>query len=237
MKRGMECSECPSKNDSPFKELACTDLEKLSCHKVTNLYKKGQTLFVEGSPSYGTYCISKGNVKLTKQGEDGRESIVRIASAGDILGHRSLFSNENFKATATALEDSVICFIDKQYIYNLIKENPSVALNVIQKLSTVLGSCEEKIASGHQKNIFQRTCEVLLILNQTHGEEFSTDGETHHKINLKLTREELASYVGTSAETLIRTLSDLKSEGTISQDGKFIVLNKFDKILEYSQVQ
>ena len=67
------CQDCPSKEKGIFCGLNDPDLMALSEHKIENTYKKGQTLFVEGNPSYGIYCVSKGNIKISKLGENGKE--------------------------------------------------------------------------------------------------------------------------------------------------------------------
>ena len=111
----LHCDNCPSKGDGIFCELEHLALDDVSDHKVVNSYKKGQTLFVQGNPPYGMYCVSNGNIKISQIGEDGKESIVRIASAGDVLGHRSIFTDQYYNATATAVEECTVCFIDKKY--------------------------------------------------------------------------------------------------------------------------
>lgn len=216
----VECSHCPSKDSGIFCGLKDAELKELSGHKIENTYKKGQTLFMEGNPTYGIFCISKGNIKISKTGENGQEAIVRIATSGEVVGHRSLFTEEYYSATATVLEDSEICFIDKKYILELIQNNPSIALNLIQKLSKDLGQSENKIASFSSKNVREKFAEFLTIMGKTHG--LVENGKK--KISLKLTREEMASIVGTATETLIRILSDFKKEGLVELDGKYIVL-------------
>lgn len=216
----VECSHCPSKDSGIFCGLKDPELKELSGHKIENTYKKGQTLFMEGNPTYGIFCISKGNIKISKTGENGQEAIVRIATSGEVVGHRSLFTEEYYSATATVLEDSEICFIDKKYILELIQNNPSIALNLIQKLSKDLGQSENKIASFSSKNVREKFAEFLTVMGKTHG--LVENGKK--KISLKLTREEMASIVGTATETLIRILSDFKKEGLVELDGKYIVL-------------
>ena len=107
------CKDCPSKDNGIFCELQSISLDEVSKHKVTNTFKKGQTLFVEGTPPFGLYCISKGNIKISKMVIDGKDSIVRIATDGDILGHRSIFTDQYYSATATALEETSVCFISE----------------------------------------------------------------------------------------------------------------------------
>ncbi len=229
----IDCSHCNSKELGIFCNLNDPELTELSNHKVENTYKKGQTLFMEGNPTYGIFCVSKGNIKISKTGENGQEAIVRIATAGDVVGHRSLFTEEYYSATATALEDSEICFIDKKYILNLIEKNPFVAVNLIQKLSKDLGQSENKIASFSSKNVREKFAEFLIVMGRTHG--VLENGKK--KINLKLTREEMASIVGTATETLIRVLSDFKKEGLVELEGKYIILENEKEILKEARIK
>ena len=227
-----KCQDCPSVMEGVFCDLDDESLKDLATHKVTNLYKKGQTLFVEGNPLYGLYCISDGNVKVSKLGSGGRENIVRLAGPGDVLGHRSIFTDQYYSATATALEDTRVCFLDKKYILEKVRKEPSVSKNIMFRLGRDLGASETKIASLSQKSVFERTAELLLLLASSHSE----DCEEGKKITLKLTREEMASYLGTSSETLIRCLSELKSENVIGQIGKNIVIKNEEKLVEFANV-
>lgn len=93
--KNLACENCQSKDKGIFCELEQIALDDVGKHKVMNTYKKGHTLFFQGNPPFGLYCISNGKIKVSKVGNDGKESIVRIAAAGDVLGHRSLFSEEN----------------------------------------------------------------------------------------------------------------------------------------------
>lgn len=225
------CDECPSKGEGIFCELEKASLDEVSRQKITNVFKKGQTLFVEGTPPYGLYCISEGNVKVTKTGINGKESIVRVAKAGDVLGHRSIFTDQFYSATATAMEDTKVCFIDKKYILKLVQTEPSIACNLVFKLGRDLGRSEEKVASFTQKNVFERLAEVLLLLKESHGKTLQ-DGKI--LIDINLTRDELASLVGTATETVIRFVSELKEENVISQDGKKIIIKNEEKLLNFA---
>ena len=225
------CEDCPSGGVGVFCELEKAALDEVSRQKVSNVFKKGQTLFVEGTPPYGLYCISEGNVKVTKTGANGKDSIVRVARAGDVLGHRSVFTEQLYSATATAMEDTKVCFIDKKFILNLVKSEPSLACNLIFELGRDLGLSEDKVASFTQKNVFERLAEVLLLLKESHGKELD-DGKI--LIELNLTRDELASMVGTATETVIRFISEMKNEGVISQDGKKIIITNEEKLLDFS---
>lgn len=229
----LECETCPSRGQGIFCELERESLKDVSDHKVVNTYKKGQTLFVQGNPPYGMYCVSEGNIKITQVGSDGKESIVRIASPGDVLGHRSIFTDQFYNATATAIEECSVCFIDKKYILKLVQEKPSVACNLIAKLGRDLGAAEQRVSSFYQKNVRERLAELLLLLKQSHG---VTEESGRIKLNIKLTREEMASIIGTASETLIRFMSELKSEGFIEQEGKTIFITNEEGLIDFANI-
>ncbi|GAB4023033.1 MAG: Crp/Fnr family transcriptional regulator [Bdellovibrio sp.] len=232
-KSSLQCADCPSRGQGIFCNLDLASLQEVSGHKVTNVYKKGQTLFVQGNHPYGIYCVSSGNIKVSKVGSDGKESIVRIVSAGDVLGHRSLFTDQYYSATATALEDTKVCFIDKKYIMKVIQEKPEVALEVINKLSRDMGAAESRITSMHQKDVRERLAELFLLLKDTHGKKLD-DGRW--KLDLKLTREEMATMIGTANETLIRFISEFKDAGLITQEGKTIYITNEAELLDWANV-
>ncbi|MBC7538508.1 MAG: Crp/Fnr family transcriptional regulator [Bacteriovorax sp.] len=214
------CQNCISKNKGIFCGLGTPETEDLSRHKIINTFKKGQTIFMQGNHPSGIYCIGNGNIKLTQIGNDGKETILKIAQGGDILGHQNIFTEDSCSATATAMKDTEICFIDKKYILKVIENNPNVAMNIIHKLSRDMSSAENKLSSLHQKNVRERLAELILSLKKSHG---VMDGGSW-KIDLKLTREEMAKMIGTSHETLIRFMTEFKEAGMLEQVGKIIFI-------------
>lgn len=231
--KSISCENCPSREKGIFCELDLGDLPDVNHHKVMNSYKKGQTIFFQGNPPFGLYCIASGKIKVSKVGNDGKESIVRIAGPGDILGHRSLFSKENYTATATVLEDAAICFLDKNYIFALIKSNPSIALKMIEKLSKDMGVAEARNASMSQKSARERLAELFLTFIKNYGHE-GPDGRV--RLDIKLNRDEIASLVGTAHETIIRLISEFKEEGILEQEGKVIFIKDEEKLLEFANL-
>ncbi len=226
------CKDCDSLCTGIFCDLSAAGLDDVTEHKISNTFKKGQTLFMQGNPPFGMYCVRTGIIKVTQIGTDGKESIVRLAKAGDTIGHRSLFSEEAYKATATALEEAKVCFYDKKYIKKLVTQEPSVAYNLISHLGKELGSAESRLTSFSQKNVRERLAELLLILKEGYGEKV----EDRIKLNIKLTREEMASIIGTASETLIRFFTEFKSEGLIEQEGKTIFIVDEDRLLDFANI-
>lgn len=229
----VSCEHCKSREKGIFCTLEKSALEDISSHKVMNSYKKGQTIFFQGNPPFGLYCIASGKIKVSKIGNDGKESIVRIAGPGDILGHRSLFCKENYTATATVIEDASVCFLDKNYIYSSIKNDPEIALKVIEKLSKDMGQAEERNASLSQKSARERLAELFLSFMESYGIR-EPDGRV--RLDIRLNRDEIASIVGTAHETIIRLISEFKDEGILEQDGKTIFILDRNKLLEFANL-
>lgn len=224
----VDCEKCVNKDKSVFCDMQDKSLAGVSHNKSINIYKKGQTVFFQANTPFGLYCINSGKVKISKFGNNGKESIIRIAGPGDVLGHRSLFSDEYYTATATVMEDANICFFNKIYIFKLLKDEPSLAINMIQKLSKDMGAAEARTASMFQKDVSERLAEFFLTLMKAYGVE--ENGRC--RLDIKLTREEIASIIGTANETVIRFISEFKQEGIIEQEGKTLYVIDKERLLE-----
>ncbi len=219
-KKAIDCFTCSGRVNGIFCELEGETLSYLDQSKNFNVYKKGQNLFLEGNPPFGLYCIHSGKVKLTKSDASGKETIIRLASSGEILGHRSLFSDSSYRASATVLEEGQICFISKQTINELIQKEAKVSLQIIKKLSEQIGIAEDKIASMARKNLRKRFAELLLLFKEKYGVQ--EDGKIF--LDIKLTREEMSSMVGAAPENIIRLVTEFKKSGYIEQIGKDIYI-------------
>ncbi|MEZ4845780.1 MAG: Crp/Fnr family transcriptional regulator [Bdellovibrionota bacterium] len=227
------CLVCPSRDDSIFAELSTKHLEELDKSKVTNLYRKGQVLFQQDSPALGVFCVLDGQVKVLKNSEDGKETITRLATSGDVLGLRGVLTESNHPATAKVMQDSNICFIDRRFFKDLIQKSPEAANSLIMRLVKEMTKLEEHAEEMNTKTVKQRLIQLLLSFCQTYG--MRKAGEVF--IDLKITRAEMASMIGTTPETVIRILSEMDSSGIIRQDGKKIFVPSMDQLAEESGVQ
>lgn len=205
---------------SAFRELTHADLQKINDMKTCVAFKKGQVVLHEGARAQGVYCIHKGNLKFYKMNADGKEQILRFAMAGDLIGYRSLLSDEAIRVSVAALEDVHACYIPKASFFEIIHSNPKFSLNILEASCKELGEAGRVIASLAQKSVRERLAEVLLILNAT----FQQDADGN--INLQLSREELASMIGTATESAIRLLSEFKEDKFVETSGRKIkILN------------
>jgi len=204
-----------------FDVLEGEQLTELAKHKSCSSYKKGQYVFNENCLPQGLFCVNSGKIKLSTTGFDGKEQILRLAKSGDVLGYRALISSERYSSSAVALEDCSICIIDKDYFNSSIVTNNKLLFELVKKISNDLKIAEEQIVSLSQKNVRERMAEALLFLKATYG--LAADNAT---LNVSLSREEIADYVGTSTESAIRLLSEFNIDKIIELTGKKIkILN------------
>ncbi|MGD9976713.1 MAG: Crp/Fnr family transcriptional regulator [Bacteroidales bacterium] len=218
------CKACACSSISVFKSLTNEEYELLNSKLRCNSYKKGDIIYKEGNKILGCYCVKEGVLKIYKTGIDEKPQIIAFAQSGDITGYRSVLSNEMACTTLEVLEDSTVCFIPSEIIFNLIKRNSDFALSLIQLTCKELDHANVYIKDIAQKTVKERVAEVLLMLSDT----FNVDNDNYIKINL--TREDLSSIVGTATESVIRILSELKNEGLIELKGKKIKIADYKKI-------
>ncbi|NOS94162.1 MAG: Crp/Fnr family transcriptional regulator [Cyclobacteriaceae bacterium] len=214
----IDCQLCTHLKDSLFNGLTPEDLSRINNHKTCIQYKKGQNIFYEGTRPTGLFCINGGKVKVFKNNVQGKEFILYIAKPGDFLGYRALLSEEFYGATATVLEDAKICFIQKENFFEVLQKNPVFMKKVVKQVCQQMGIMEERMAELAHKSVRERLAGSLLMLKESYGME----GDESVLLDIALSREDWASLVGTATETVIRLLSDFKSDELISFEGKKI---------------
>jgi CRP/FNR family transcriptional regulator len=199
------CSICATKSNSFINTLIDSELSELEKSRGCSYYKKQDSLFVEGSFPRGVFCLNKGKVKVVARGDEGKEQIIHIAKQGEIIGFRAMLSGDAYKVSAETLEECAVCFITKEEFFKMIDSNTEFRNEIIKGLSKELGEKAVSITDMAQKSVRERIASSLLQLKDIYGEE-----------PINLSREDLANYVGTATETLIRFLKEFKEEGLIN---------------------
>lgn len=230
------CSQCEARKKSCFKKLSKPDIDFLNQQKVSTFYKKDQNIFYAGRTPTGIYCLLNGKIKISKLGFDGKEQIVRFVLPGQLLGIRALFTGRSYKAFATSLEDSTVCYIPKDSFMKIIEKYPDITNCMFTTLGQLLEEAEEKMTSMAQKPVRERLAETLLFLNNIFK---NCDEEVIDQTNscIVLPREDLANIVGTATETIIRLLAEFKSENLIKTEGRKIILNDIKSIQQIARIK
>ena len=225
------CETCSKRKDFVFCDLDDELAANISKQKGCNYYKRGQDLFHEGSRVIGIHCIFEGKIKLTKMGTDGREQIVRIASSGDILGYNAMLSNQQYNLSAQALDDATVCFLPQSVFSDLLNSNQQFPVRMMQLMAKDAHDMQERLTNWMQKSVRERLAEVLLLLHNKYN-----DPERPGFVDVRLSREEMANLVGTATESVIRYLSELKSEEVIELQGKTIIIINRQKLLKIAAI-
>lgn len=226
------CTVCQGrKNNQLFCHLSHDELEQFSEEKGDNFYKKGQVIFYEGNRGHGMYCIYKGKVKVHKMGSEAKDQIIRFAKEGDVLGYRSLLGDEPYTATATAIEDTTVCYLPKSKFMEVLEKNNELSYRTIQLLTRDLKESENKIINITQKPVVERIAEAILILKEKFG--LRADNKT---LAVILTRKEIGDLAGVTTETTIRTLSDLNKKSIINLNGKRIELTNLPQLIRIANI-
>jgi len=218
------------KNLLMFKDLNEESLQKIYKIWHEKEYKKGSIIFMEGDPGVAFYYIISGKVKLYTTSCDGREHIINIFGDGCVFGEATLLTGIDYPATAETLEDSKIGVLKNNDLENLIKEDTSLALEIIKVLSRRLIMASRVIRNMAFKDTAQRTAAALFELSQNHGVN-THDGI---ELNLEITRQELADVVGASRESISRVLSRLKKNGIIDINSN-ITIKDIKKLNEWTK--
>jgi CRP/FNR family transcriptional regulator, polysaccharide utilization system transcription regulator len=214
------CGKCALESGSLFRHLTPEETEMLNYDKDFRQYKRGEVLYKEGSRISGFYCITSGIIKVFKTGLDGKEQIIKFAKKGDFIAYRSVLSNELACTSAKVIEDCSVCFIPSEILLQLSKNNSTFALELLKLACHELGEANSFITDIAQKTVRERLAEILLLLVH----DFGLDPNQY--LNISLTREELANIVGTATESVIRLLSEFKSDKIVELTGRRIrILN------------
>ncbi|MFH2094406.1 MAG: Crp/Fnr family transcriptional regulator [Bacteroidota bacterium] len=215
---------------SVFNVLSEKEKEELTTNMVCSFYKKNDVIYKEGDKPCGLIILAEGKVKIFKEGIGGREQIVRMAKPVGFIGYRAMFAEENYIASAIAIEDSTVCIIEKATLVRILRGNTDFAQVIIKSLARELGFSNSRTVTLTQKHIRGRLAESLLFLKDTYG--FEEDGKT---IRIYLSREDIANLSNMTTSNAIRTLSTFANEGVIGIDGRklsILDLHQLERISE-----
>lgn len=194
--------------------------EEFSSGRFTNQYKKKQVIYSEGNHPTSLFYVSRGKVKLYKSNDDGKDLTIGLYGEGEYFGYMSLLKHSVYRETAEAMEESEIAMIPREEFENLIGENPLIMKKFIQLLAGNIAEKENQLLGLAYNSLRKRVADALLLLRQKFG-----NGTSQFAIHIS--REDLANIAGTATESLIRTLSDFKSEKLIDiREGNIVLLNE-----------
>lgn len=210
------------KNLALFESLDEDDLSYLSFWTKERAYKKDSVIVSEGNKMNFIYIVKSGKVKLYKSSREKKDVILDVKGEKSILGLATLFNDHPNPATIETIEDSNVFILEISKLECILLKNPSLAKNIIRVIGSSLLVAQDRVKTLALDDSYTRVIKMLLSL--------SNDSK---RIDLDLSRIELASFIGISRETLSRTLSKLKNEELIEIKDKSIFLKDKDKLKEF----
>lgn len=204
-------------------------LPAIQAHRKNLHFKKGEVIFQEGEEVSGIYFVYNGTVKVHKKWGTEKELIIRFAQKGDIFGHRGLGHEHQYPISATAIEPVTACYIDLDFFQTSLKVNQDFLYGLLLFFADELQESERKMRNLAHMQVKGRVAQALLSLQNS----FGLTPEGH--IGITLSRQDLASLVGATYETVFRIINELAQEQLIQLDAKSITITDAVKLSDYTK--
>ena len=198
-----------------FQGLPRSQLEELAMIIVAQKIKRGQIIFAEGDAGAGFYVLTVGRVKIFKLSPEGKEQILHIIPPGEPFGEVAVFAGEPFPAYAEAMEDGYTLFFPRAAFIELIRKNPSLSLSMMAILARRLRKFAAMIEALSLKEVPGRLADHFLYL--------SSQADKNGWLTLDISKNQLASLLGTIPETLSRILTRMAKEGMLETSGQRLI--------------
>jgi CRP-like cAMP-binding protein len=220
-KKPCSCVQCDFR-EVVFAYLNDPSVQALCDNKDEQFFRKGEIINHEGEKISNFKYLKSGLVKLYRRTTTGEEQVITITRPFEFVSNMSIFSEERYQYSVSALEDSVVCVVKLDFIKELFLKNGAFAMGLLTKISRINDKIINQTLDIRQKNLVGRVAFVLLY--------FTKDIYNSRVFDLPVSRKEIADYIGMSTANVIRTLSDFRKEGIIRVFGKTIEIVDSDKL-------
>lgn len=186
-------------------------------------YRKGEIIYKAGDQSDSLYIVSSGKIRIYRLSESGKEQLVRILNPGDFTGELAIFSKSVHESYAEAMKNTDVCMITRSDLQEFLVRYPTISLKILSEFSKRLEESEKQTTRVSTEKVETR---IALFLVECLDEQGGT-----MELELPMSKKDMASYLGTTPETLSRKLTELEDMGYINQ-----LTNKKIKILELDEL-
>lgn len=212
-----------------FSTLTPEEIERVVNLIVRKKFLKGETIVREGSKPESLIIINNGKAKAFKNTSEGKEQILYVFSTGDFFGEKHLLTDHRASYNVEALEETTVCMIPKSGFQTLLSEKPGIGLKIMQELVARIERLENAVENMGTKSVENRISSVLLEFAEKYGRPHSKGT----LVELPLSREGIASYIGVARETVSRKMTLLQDEGIIEMVGnKKVIIIDIDELRE-----
>lgn len=215
------CESCGMRAAGFFCQLNPATLKDFNAVRTTATYPGGAVLYIEKQDPRGVFVLCAGEVKLSISSSAGKTLILRIAKPGEILGLMAVLANTPYEVTAETLHPTQVAFIRRNDFLQLLAKHPEMHQGVAKQLTSLYsGACEQLRTVGLSASAPERVARLLL--------DWSSDGKqtkSGMQFKVPLTHEEIAEFVGTTRETVTRTLSQFKTKQLVVLQGSTLTIS------------
>jgi CRP-like cAMP-binding protein len=209
-------------------DLPPADLALLMKRKTEHEYKKGAIVFREGAFPAGIYFLVQGMAKKYKSDRDGKESIIYVANTGELLGYHAILSGDNYPDSAAALEDSRIAFIPREDFLGTVEQSAALSRRLLKTLSHEFSVLVNSLTVFARRPVRERLALQLIVVR----EKYKTGSPPGVPVEIDLSRDDLASLVGTARENVVRMLTEFREDGILETRGRKIVVRDIKKLIK-----
>lgn len=216
------------KSESILADLPLHDLKILTAHKSEQVYKKGEIIFRQGAFPTGIFYITAGKVKKFKVDKEGKEHIIYVANTGELIGYHAILAEDRYPDFAATLEESTIAFIPREDFLAVLQESTILNKRLLKTLSHEFAVLANSLSMFAQKSVRERLALQLIVLR----EKYKVDFTPGMSVEIRMSRDDLASLVGTARENVVRVLSEFKEEGIVRTKGRSIIVHDVNRLIE-----
>ncbi len=215
-------------SESILADLPPADLAILMKRKTEHAYKKGEIIFREGAYPSGIYYLVSGKAKKYKVDHDGSEQIIYVANTGELLGYHAILSGDNYPDSAAVLEESRVAFIPREDFLHAVEQSDQLNRQLLKTLSHEFFVLANSLTMAARRPVRERLALQLIVVR----EKYKTGVASGMPIEIDLSRDDLASLVGTARENVVRMLTEFKEEGILETRGRKIIVRDIKKLIE-----
>ncbi|OZU87990.1 Crp/Fnr family transcriptional regulator [Virgibacillus indicus] len=212
-----------------FKDLTDFEMEPIIELAKNRIYRHGSHVFMQGDPLTNVYFIHQGKIKIYKTDFHGKEQIVNVLQPGDMFPHQGFFRQDDYPAHSEVLEDAVLIYIPIHLFENFLITHPEICVKLFKVLGDIIVDLQRRLEEKILHNTYEQIIMLLLRLAKNYGKETS---ESRVRITTQFTNRELANMIGSSRETVSRTLTQLKKKNLVQADKSGFILLDTDGLEE-----
>jgi CRP-like cAMP-binding protein len=208
--------------------LSPEDFDLLTLNQTEQVYRKGEIIFREGAYPSGIYYLTSGKAKKYKIDGEGKEQIIYVANTGELIGYHAILSEDRYPDSAAALEESTINFIPKDDFLMVLQRSETLSKRLLKTLSHEFAVLINGLTLFGQRTVRERLALQLVVLR----EKYKIDFHPGMPVVINMSRDDLASLVGTVRENVVRILTEFKQEEILRTEGRKIIILNVNKLVE-----